>query len=141
MLDRIVRCDGNNYGYPVLFGRLNRYVSTGVGLDSCLLTVPEVNLSRRASLEQLFPVSHLQGQRLRKGFRPWRASGVPLKGVRDRVLVIDRMPVTLVMRIVGKGRTQAAIILDAWLQGHQKALWVSASADLLADARYTPTHR
>ena len=29
---------------------------------------------------------------------------------------------------VGKGRTQAAIILDAWLQGHQKALWVSASA-------------
>ena len=36
---------------------------------------------------------------------------------------------------VGKGRTQAAIILDAWLQGHQKALWVSASADLLADAK------
>ncbi|KAL1518957.1 hypothetical protein AB1Y20_003227 [Prymnesium parvum] len=36
---------------------------------------------------------------------------------------------------VGKGRTQAAIILDAWLQGHQKALWVSASADLYADAR------
>ena len=36
---------------------------------------------------------------------------------------------------VGKGRTQAAIVLDAWLQGHQKALWVSASADLLADAR------
>lgn len=36
---------------------------------------------------------------------------------------------------VGKGRTQAAIILDAWLQGHQKALWVSASADLYADAK------
>jgi hypothetical protein len=36
---------------------------------------------------------------------------------------------------VGKGRTQAAIVLDTWLQGHQKALWVSASADLLADAR------
>ena len=35
---------------------------------------------------------------------------------------------------VGKGRTQAAVILDAWLQGHQKALWVSASADLYADA-------
>ena len=36
---------------------------------------------------------------------------------------------------VGKGRTQAAILLDAWLQGHQKAVWVSASADLFADAR------
>ena len=36
---------------------------------------------------------------------------------------------------VGKGRTQAAILLDAWLQGHQRALWVSASADLLVDAR------
>ena len=36
---------------------------------------------------------------------------------------------------VWKGRTQAAILLDAWLQGHQKALWVSASADLFADAR------
>ena len=36
---------------------------------------------------------------------------------------------------VGKGRTQASIILDAWLQGHQKALWVSASTDLFADAK------
>ena len=36
---------------------------------------------------------------------------------------------------VGKGRTQAAIILDAWLQGNQKAVWVSASADLYADAK------
>ena len=36
---------------------------------------------------------------------------------------------------VGKGRTQAAIILDAWLQGHQRAIWVSASADLYADAK------
>ena len=25
---------------------------------------------------------------------------------------------------VGKGRTQSAIILDSWWQGHQKALWV-----------------
>ena len=36
---------------------------------------------------------------------------------------------------VGKGRTQAAIILDVWLQGQQKALWITASADLLADAK------
>jgi len=36
---------------------------------------------------------------------------------------------------VGKGRTQAAAILDAWLQGHQRAVWVSASADLLVEAR------
>ena len=35
---------------------------------------------------------------------------------------------------VGKGRTQAAVILDAWLQGHQRAVWVSASGDLFADA-------
>ena len=35
---------------------------------------------------------------------------------------------------MGKGRTQAAVILDAWLQGHQKAIWVSASTDLYADA-------
>jgi hypothetical protein len=36
---------------------------------------------------------------------------------------------------VGKGRTIATIILDAWLQGHQRAIWVSASADLFADAK------
>ena len=36
---------------------------------------------------------------------------------------------------MGKGRTLAAIILDAWLQGNQKAIWVSASADLFADAK------
>ena len=36
---------------------------------------------------------------------------------------------------VGKGRTQAAAILDTWLQGHQRAVWVSASADLLVEAR------
>ena len=34
-----------------------------------------------------------------------------------------------------QGSAQAAILLDAWLQGHQRALWVSASADLLVDAR------
>ena len=35
----------------------------------------------------------------------------------------------------GKGRQAAAIILDRWLRGAKKALWVSQSARLLEDAR------
>lgn len=36
---------------------------------------------------------------------------------------------------IGKGRQAAAVILDNWLQGRCKALWVSASDKLLEDAR------
>ena len=35
----------------------------------------------------------------------------------------------------GKGRQVAGIILDNWLQGRRKALWVSKSDKLLEDAR------
>ena len=35
----------------------------------------------------------------------------------------------------GKGRQAAAIILDRWLRGAKKALWISQSARLLEDAR------
>lgn len=35
----------------------------------------------------------------------------------------------------GKGRQVAAIILDNYLQGRKKALWISKSSDLLEDAR------
>ena len=34
---------------------------------------------------------------------------------------------------VGKGRECAAIIFNAWLQGHRKALWFSTSSDLWCD--------
>ena len=36
---------------------------------------------------------------------------------------------------VGKGRQIAAMILDSWLRGRKRAIWVSVSADLLEDAR------
>lgn len=36
---------------------------------------------------------------------------------------------------VGKGRQVAGIILDNWLQGRQRAIWVSASDKLIEDAR------
>ena len=35
----------------------------------------------------------------------------------------------------GKGRQVAAIILDHWLRGRRRALWLSASDKLLEDAR------
>jgi len=35
----------------------------------------------------------------------------------------------------GKGRQVAGIILDQWLRGHRRALWLSMSDDLIADAR------
>ncbi len=35
----------------------------------------------------------------------------------------------------GKGRQAAAIILDQWLRGHKRALWLSQSDKLLEDAR------
>ncbi len=35
----------------------------------------------------------------------------------------------------GKGRQAAAIVLDRWLRGTQRALWISQSARLLEDAR------
>src|SRR6266849_1646666 len=36
---------------------------------------------------------------------------------------------------VGKGRVLAAIIVDNWLQGRRRALWLSANNDLLESAR------
>ncbi|WP_207101478.1 strawberry notch-like NTP hydrolase domain-containing protein [Paracoccus shandongensis] len=36
---------------------------------------------------------------------------------------------------VGKGREAAAIILDNWLQGRRKAVWISKSDKLIADAQ------
>ncbi|MBN9250742.1 MAG: strawberry notch family protein, partial [Mesorhizobium sp.] len=36
---------------------------------------------------------------------------------------------------VGKGRESAAIILDHWLQGRRKALWISKSDKLIEDAQ------
>ncbi|WP_441847970.1 strawberry notch-like NTP hydrolase domain-containing protein [Paracoccus wurundjeri] len=36
---------------------------------------------------------------------------------------------------VGKGRESAAIILDSWLQGRRKAVWISKSDKLLEDAQ------
>ncbi|UXT20412.1 DEAD/DEAH box helicase family protein [Agrobacterium tumefaciens] len=36
---------------------------------------------------------------------------------------------------VGKGRQSAAVILDNWLQGRRKALWISKSDKLLEDAQ------
>ena len=36
---------------------------------------------------------------------------------------------------VGKGRTAAAVILDNYRQGRKKAVWLSKSADLYADAQ------
>ena len=36
---------------------------------------------------------------------------------------------------VGKGRQLAGIILDSWLRGRRRHIWVSVSADLEADAR------
>ena len=35
----------------------------------------------------------------------------------------------------GKGRQAAGVILDRWLRGHRRALWLSASDKLLEDAR------
>jgi hypothetical protein len=36
---------------------------------------------------------------------------------------------------VGKGRESASIVLDNWLQGHRKAVWISKSDKLLEDAQ------
>ena len=35
----------------------------------------------------------------------------------------------------GKGRQVAAVILDGWLRGRKRALWLSQSDKLLEDAR------
>ena len=35
----------------------------------------------------------------------------------------------------GKGRQVAAVILDQWLRGRRRALWLSQSDKLLEDAR------
>ena len=35
---------------------------------------------------------------------------------------------------VGKGRQLAGIILDAWMQGHKRHLWLSISPDLCGDS-------
>lgn len=35
---------------------------------------------------------------------------------------------------VGKGRQLAGIILDAWMQGHKRHVWLSISPDLRGDS-------
>ena len=35
----------------------------------------------------------------------------------------------------GKGRQVAGVVLDQWLRGNRRALWLSASDKLLEDAR------
>jgi len=40
----------------------------------------------------------------------------------------------------GKGRQVAGIILDNWLKGRRRALWISKSEALIEDARHVTTH-
>ncbi|CAN0374740.1 unnamed protein product, partial [Laminaria digitata] len=46
---------------------------------------------------------------------------------------------------VGKGRQLAGIILDAWMQGHKRHVWLSISPDLCGDSerdlRYSMLYR
>ncbi|HCX18292.1 MAG TPA: hypothetical protein DHH36_15520, partial [Afipia sp.] len=36
---------------------------------------------------------------------------------------------------VGKGRESASIVLDNWMQGRRKAVWISKSDKLIEDAQ------